>query len=122
MINVYHNPQHANIFRFIAEETNSEQKTTPELTSSPTWIIDPIDGTTNFVHGFHLTCISIALSIEEEVVIGIIYNPILDQMFTAIKGRGAYLNKKRINTSKVEGEEELHPLIISSYIITGYFL
>jgi fructose-1,6-bisphosphatase/inositol monophosphatase family enzyme len=42
-------------------------------------------------------------------------------MFTAIKGRGAYLNKKRINTSKVEGEE-LHPLIISSYISTGYFL
>ncbi|KAJ4436033.1 uncharacterized protein [Periplaneta americana] len=88
--------------KFIAEETNSEQKTTPELTSAPTWVIDPIDGTTNFVHGFHLTCISIALSIEKEVVIGIVYNPILEQMFTAIKGRGAYLNNKRIYTSKVE--------------------
>jgi myo-inositol-1(or 4)-monophosphatase len=110
-----------NIFRFIAEESNSEQKKTPELTSAPTWIIDPIDGTTNFVHGFHLTCISIALSIEKEVVIGIIYNPILNQMFTAIKGHGAYLNKNRIDTSKVEGKEELCPLIIPSYISTGYF-
>jgi fructose-1,6-bisphosphatase/inositol monophosphatase family enzyme len=99
-----------NIFRFIAEETNSEQKTTPELTSAPTWIIDPIDGTTNFVHGFNLTCISVALSIEKEVVIGIVYNPILDQMFTAIKGHGAYLNNKRINTSKTEGKKQSYPL------------
>jgi len=93
-----------NIFRFIAEETNSEQKTTPVLTSEPTWIIDPIDGTTNFVHGFHHTCISIALSIEKEVVIGIVYNPILDQMFTAIKGHGAHLNNKLIQTSNVDGK------------------
>ena len=90
-------------FRFIGEETNSEQETIPELTDAPTWIIDPIDGTTNFVHGFHLTCISIALSIEKEVVIGIIYNPILGDMFTAIKGKGAYHNNKRIYTSKCEG-------------------
>ncbi|KDR22876.1 inositol monophosphatase 2-like isoform X1 [Zootermopsis nevadensis] len=88
--------------KFIAEETNAEQKATPELTNAPTWIIDPIDGTTNFVHGFHLTCISIALSIEKEVVIGIIYNPILDQLFTAIKGQGAHLNNQRINASQVE--------------------
>jgi fructose-1,6-bisphosphatase/inositol monophosphatase family enzyme len=93
-----------NIFRFIAEETYSEQKTTPVLTNEPTWIIDPIDGTTNFVHGFHHTCISIALSIEKEVVIGIVYNPILDQMFTAIKGHGAYLNNKEIQTSNVDGK------------------
>jgi fructose-1,6-bisphosphatase/inositol monophosphatase family enzyme len=83
------------------------------LTSAPTWIIDPIDGTTNFVHGFHITCISVALSIEREVVIGIVYNPILDQMFTAIKGHGAYLNNIQINTSKTEGKE-LCPLTISS--------
>ena len=93
-----------NIFRFIAEETNSEQKTTPVLTSEPTWIIDPIDGTTNFVHGFHHTCITIALSTEKEIVIGIVYNPILDQMFTAIKGHGAYLNNKMIQTSNVDGK------------------
>ncbi|PSN30886.1 Inositol monophosphatase 2 [Blattella germanica] len=88
--------------KFIAEENNSEQKTTPELTASPTWIIDPIDGTTNFVHGFHLTCISIALSIEKEVVLGIIYNPVLDEMYSAIKGHGAYVNNKRLTASKVE--------------------
>jgi hypothetical protein len=67
------------------------------------------------VHGLNITCISVALSIEREVVIGIVYNPILDQMFTAIRGHGAYLNNKRIHTSKTEGKgQQLCALPISS--------
>lgn len=88
--------------RFIGEE--SIRKELPELTNDPTWIIDPIDGTTNFVHAFPHTCIVIGLAIKKEMVIGIVYNPILEQLFTARKGRGAFLNNKPIKVSKVQGK------------------
>ncbi|XP_015513724.1 inositol monophosphatase 2-like isoform X1 [Neodiprion lecontei] len=85
---------------FIAEE--SAGNNSPDLTDAPTWIIDPIDGTTNFVHGFPHTCVVIALAIRKEVVIGIVYNPLLEQLFTARKGRGAFLNGEPISTSEVD--------------------
>lgn len=84
--------------KFIGEETASKTK----LTDEPTWIIDPIDGTTNFVHGIPYCCISIGLAISREVVIGIVSCPPLNQIFTAIKGRGAFLNGKPIHVSKAE--------------------
>lgn len=87
--------------KFIGEETVSKTKCLPELTNTPTWIIDPIDGTTNFVHAFPFTCISIALTVNKELQLGIVYNPILEQLFTARKGCGAFLNGKPIKTSKV---------------------
>nr|CAD7454837.1 unnamed protein product [Timema tahoe] len=87
--------------KFIGEETASGDKSEPILTDAPTWIVDPIDGTTNFVHGFHLACISIGLAINKEMVVGLIYNPILDEMYTASKGQGAKLNGIPIHTSKV---------------------
>ncbi|GAB1865337.1 Inositol-1-monophosphatase [Camponotus japonicus] len=86
--------------KFIAEESTG--KDLPELTDVPTWIIDPIDGTTNFVHKFPLTCVVIGLAVKKEVVLGIVYNPILEEMFTARKGRGAFLNGKPIHVSKVQ--------------------
>lgn len=70
-----------------------------QLTEAPTWIIDPIDGTMNFVHSFPHPCISIALLVDFEPVIGIVYNPILSQLFTAKKNQGAFLNGERINVS-----------------------
>ncbi|XP_046739926.1 inositol monophosphatase 1-like [Diprion similis] len=88
--------------KFIGEETVSTNNYLPELTNAPTWIIDPIDGTTNFVHSFPHTCISIALAINKELEIGIVYNPVLEQLFTARKGRGAFLNGKSIRSSSVE--------------------
>ncbi|XP_015513723.1 inositol monophosphatase 1-like [Neodiprion virginianus] len=88
--------------KFIGEETVSTNNHLPELTNAPTWIIDPIDGTTNFVHSFPHTCISIALAINKELEIGIVYNPVLEQLFTARKGRGAFLNGKSIRSSSVE--------------------
>jgi myo-inositol-1(or 4)-monophosphatase len=59
------------------------------------WIVDPLDGTTNFLHGIPLFSISIGLEREGELVAGVIYNPVSDEMFTAEKGRGAFLNDKR---------------------------
>lgn len=86
--------------RFIAEESTGDEL--PELTDDPTWIIDPIDGTTNFIHGFPHTCVVIGLAVRKEMVLGIVYNPVLEQLFTARKGRGAFLNGRQIKVSKVQ--------------------
>lgn len=59
------------------------------------WIVDPLDGTTNFLHGIPLFSISIGLEREGQLVAGVVYNPVHDEMFTAEKGKGAYLNDKR---------------------------
>ncbi|XP_072932289.1 inositol monophosphatase 1 [Epargyreus clarus] len=72
------------------------------LTDEPTWIIDPVDGTMNFVHGFPHSCISLGLTINKEAVAGIIYNPIVNQLFTAKKGKGAFLNGRQIHVSQVK--------------------
>lgn len=87
--------------KFIGEETVSDGGKC-ELTDDPTWIIDPVDGTMNFVHGFPHSCISLGLAIEKECVAGIIYNPILNQLFTAKKGKGAFFNDGQIHVSKVK--------------------
>ena len=63
------------------------------------WIIDPIDGTSNFLHGIPHFAISIGLEHDKEIICGIIYDPIKDEMFTAEKGNGAYVNNKRMRVS-----------------------
>ncbi|CAJ0757285.1 2310_t:CDS:2, partial [Entrophospora sp. SA101] len=80
-------PEH----KFIAEEMTSTNNKY-EFTSKPTWIIDPIDGTTNFVHGFPFVAVSIGLTINKEPVVGVVFNPFLNELYTASKGQGAYLN------------------------------
>ena len=76
---------------------------TPELAAkSPCrWIIDPLDGTTNYAHGFPVFCVSIAFEQTGEVKLGVVYNPMLDELFLAEKGRGAFLNGLPIAVSKV---------------------
>lgn len=64
-----------------------------------TWIVDPLDGTTNFVHGVPFFCTSIALCRGNDVLCAVIYNPNNDELFTAEKGQGAFLNGRRIHTS-----------------------
>ena len=59
------------------------------------WIVDPLDGTTNFLHGIPLFCISIGLERDGQMVAGVVYNPIMDEIYTAEKGKGAYLNDRR---------------------------
>jgi len=70
-----------------------------------TWIIDPIDGTTNFLHGIPHFAISIALKSENEIVSGLIYDPIKDEMFYAEKNNGAFFNNQRIRVSKKKDME-----------------
>ena len=64
------------------------------------WIIDPLDGTTNFIHGFPVYCVSIALAVKGRIEQAVIYDPNRNDLFCATKGRGAYLNDKRIRVSK----------------------
>ncbi|MGO4548639.1 inositol monophosphatase family protein [Paenibacillus sp. 2TAB23] len=66
------------------------------------WIVDPIDGTTNFVHGFPFFCVSIALAYKGEVIVGVVYDPMKDELFVAEKGKGAYVHGKRMQVSKDE--------------------
>ncbi len=63
------------------------------------WIVDPLDGTTNFMHGLPLFCVTVALEREGEVVAGLTYNPIHDELYTAEKGQGAFLNNRRLRVA-----------------------
>ena len=80
--------------RFIGEESFTGKV---NLTDCPTWIIDPIDGTMNFVHTFPFCCISIGLTVGKEVIFGLIYSPFLNKLYTAKKGQGAYCNGEPIH-------------------------
>ena len=73
------------------------------------WIIDPIDGTSNFLHGIPHFAISVGLEHDKEIICGIIYDPIKDEMFTAEKGNGSYLNNQRM---RVSSRSELKDCII----------
>jgi len=64
------------------------------------WIIDPLDGTTNFIHGFPQYCVSIAIRHRDALAHGVIYDPVRNELFTASRGRGAYLNDRRMRVSK----------------------
>jgi len=94
----------------IGEESFSEKE---KFKSSYCWMVDPLDGTTNFAHNLPWFAISVALLKEKEPILGIIYNPIIDEFFYAIKGEGAYLNEKPI---KVSTKEKL----IDSLLCTGF--
>jgi len=81
--------------RVIGEETVGTGQI-PSLTNDPTWIIDPIDGTTNFASGLPLTCVSIGLCVDGRPVMGVVYAPVTDELFVAVKGYGAYRNGVKI--------------------------
>lgn len=77
------------------------------------WILDPLDGTTNFIHGFPLFCISLGLEYQGEVVVGIIHVPQLHQTFTAIQGEGAFMNGQKLSVSK---KTELK----NAFVVSGF--
>src|SRR5947208_10836573 len=86
-------PDHA----ILAEEGTSRDK---NVDAEYVWIIDPLDGTTNFLHGFPQYCVSIALSHKGVITQGVIYDPVRNDLFTATRGRGAYLNDRRMRVSR----------------------
>jgi myo-inositol-1(or 4)-monophosphatase len=93
---------------FIAEEN-----TKPEKGAVYNWIIDPLDGTTNFIHGVPCYCISIALMENNKIVVGVIYELNLKECFYAWKGGGAFLDGNKINVSKAEN-------LSNSLLATGF--
>ena len=80
-------------------------------TSSHVWLIDPLDGTTNFLHGIPYYCVSIALRIGEGTVVGVVFDPISGRLFTAMRGHGAFLDGEPI---KVSGRPSLTEAVVCS--------
>lgn len=78
-----------------------------------TWVIDPVDGTTNFAHGLPIFCSSVALEIQGEAAVGAIYDPNRRELFTAIRGRGAWLNGAPLRVSMADA-------VIDSLLVTGF--
>jgi myo-inositol-1(or 4)-monophosphatase len=99
-----HYPNHA----ILAEESGA---------SSPSadykWVIDPLDGTTNFLHGVPIFCVTIAIEYKGEIVAGVVYDPNLEELFTAEKGSGAYCNGKRMRVTQTSD-------LMSSLLVTGF--
>jgi myo-inositol-1(or 4)-monophosphatase len=74
------------------------------------WIVDPLDGTTNFLHGLPLFCVAIALERDGEIVCALVYNPILDELYTAERGQGAFVNSRRL---RVAARKQLSDCVVS---------
>lgn len=91
----------------------AEEETTIRNGSGYTWIIDPLDGTTNYAHGYPCFSVSIALEHESDVITGVVYDPMRDELFTAQKGQGAFLNGTRIKVSTAD-------VLIKSLLATGF--
>ncbi|UVI33538.1 inositol monophosphatase [Paenibacillus spongiae] len=77
------------------------------------WIVDPVDGTTNFVHGFPFFSVSIALAHKGEVIVGVVYDPIRDELFVAEKGKGAYVHGRRMEVAQEKA-------LSDSLVATGF--
>lgn len=89
------------------------------------WIIDPLDGTTNFIHGLPHSAVSIALEVEGEIILGVVYDPYRDELFFAERGRGAYCNKNRLQVSE---QQDLNQCLIATgfpfrnkHLLTNYW-
>lgn len=91
----------------------AEEGTVIENSSGFRWIIDPLDGTTNYAHGYPNFAVSIGLERAGEVILGVVYDPMRDELFAAEKGRGASLNGRTIRVSKADA-------LIRSLLATGF--
>jgi myo-inositol-1(or 4)-monophosphatase len=96
-------------FGFLLEEGGTVKGTDPDHR----WIIDPLDGTTNFLHGLPHFAISIGLEKNGEIIAGVVYDPIKEEMFCAEKGGGAFLNDRRL---RVSGRKNMHEALIGTGI------
>ena len=94
-------------FGFLMEESGEEKG----IDNSHRWIVDPLDGTTNFLHGIPMFAISIALQHEDRIIAGVIYNPATDDLFTAERGRGAFHNDRRM---RVANRDDFHDCVIAT--------
>ena len=87
----------------VGEEGSGTAAKFPASTArEPVWFVDPLDGTTNFAHGFPFYCVSIGVEIEGRIMIGVVYDPVRKELFGAIRGRGAFCNGRRLRVSTTE--------------------
>ena len=93
-------------YGFLGEEGGTRAGNDP----SHTWIVDPLDGTTNFLHGIPQFAISIALQREDTIIAGVVYNPANEELYTAERGKGAFLNDQRM---RVAGRRKLNECVIA---------
>ncbi|MCX6153828.1 MAG: inositol monophosphatase family protein [Candidatus Kapabacteria bacterium] len=101
--------------KFLAEESGYSGN---ESEDSVRWIIDPLDGTVNFAHAMPIFSVSIAAEYKGEIICGVVYHPILNEMFTAIKGEGAFLNGKKIKVS--DNHEFDHAFLVTGFPYNVY--
>jgi len=99
-----HFPRHS----IVAEEGGGSEAASPFR-----WHVDPLDGTTNFAHKYPCFAVSIGLEQDGEPVVGVVFNPVNGELFTAVKGEGAFLNQKRIHVSPIE-------TLATSLLVTGF--
>jgi myo-inositol-1(or 4)-monophosphatase len=99
--------------RFPGHDIVTEETDLTRTGSRYLWLIDPLDGTTNFAHGYPMFSTSIALAVDGGIVAGAVFDPLRDELFTAERGAGAYLNGRRL---RVTSEDRL----LQSLIITGF--
>jgi myo-inositol-1(or 4)-monophosphatase len=99
--------------RFPDHTILSEEQGLSKGSSDYRWVIDPLDGTTNFAHGLTTCCVSIALAKKNQTLIGIIWSPFTDELFSAVRGRGAFLNGRRLSVSKIDRVQD-------SLLVTGF--
>jgi len=97
---------------FLGEEDKVPQGR-PAADAPPTWIVDPLDGTTNYVHDCPLYCVSVGLQVAGELVVGVVFDPSRQEMFRAARGMGAWLGDRRLKTSHASRLEE-------SLLATGF--
>jgi myo-inositol-1(or 4)-monophosphatase len=97
-------PKHA----IVAEEGGGQ-----ETESRFRWFVDPLDGTTNFAHGYPCFAVSIGLEEAGELLVGVVYQPVAQELFTAVKGEGAYMNQKPIRVSEIDR-------LATSLLATGF--
>ena len=102
-------PRHA----ILAEESGAAEPADRERPSDWRWIIDPLDGTTNYAHGYPCFCVSIGLEHQGRMEVGVVYDPMRDEVFAAERGQGASLNGRRIRVSSA-------PNLASALLCTGF--
>ena len=91
----------------------SEESGASANKSSAIWIADPLDGTTNFAHGLPIFCVTLALVVDGVIEVGVTYDPIYNELYTAQRGQGAYLNGERLHVSAV-------PALDKALLVTGF--
>jgi myo-inositol-1(or 4)-monophosphatase len=99
--------------RFPDHDIVTEETDLARSGSRYVWIVDPLDGTTNFAHSYPVFCATVALAVGGEIAAGAVYDPLRDELFTAERGSGAHLNGRRLKVSRADR-------LIESLIITGF--